>query len=594
LSEQSRCQYSFGPFRLNADQHLLTQNGQPVALPPKCFDLLCLLVGSEGRLLEKERLMRALWPETFVDEANLSNLVALLRRALGDSPSVAQYIRTVPKVGYRFVAEVSSPSAVLAEPERRAEQNRQRAIRILVFPFRCEGGSADLEHLAYSLPEAISTTLAEWNVFTVRCIQVAMRFDPVHWDPKQVGKEADVDVILGGNLEHCADRGIHVVTHLIDAPQGTLLWSKSWDISPADLFRFHQAVVHLLVRTLVHTTIDDDSYRVTIDAPSNPESYELYLRANQIMVNRTHERVALARELYLECVRKDPNYAPAWARLGRCYRLSEKFGAGSADLGTAALSSIERAFALNPDLSIAHNVCTPIQADAGQAESAMVRLLRRAESHDNDPELFSALVHACRYCGLLDASLVAHRRALELDPNVRTSVAHTYFAFADYERALYWYGTVPGLYLDALALASMGRDQEASGLLWARREMFRALPAQMHSLDAYLRNDMTRSCAAVKTGMDPRFRDPESRFYLARQAAKLGAVELGNEILLQSVEEGYWSTITMTRDPWLESLRKTATFRQTYDVVERHQAQSRSEFVKAGGERILAKSDFSD
>jgi eukaryotic-like serine/threonine-protein kinase len=590
LSEPSHRQYTFGPFRLDADQHLLVHNGQPVTLAPKCFDLLCLLVSSNGRLFEKERLMRALWPETFVDEANLSNLIALLRRALGDSPSAAQYIRTVPKIGYRFVAEVRGASPVLDEPKRRDGKPGQRAIRILVFPFRCEGGSAGLEHLAYSLPEAIATTLAEMNMFTVRSVQLAMRFDPVHWDPEQVGKEAEVDVILSGTLDGCGDGGIHVVTNLIDAPKGTLLWSKSWDVDANDLFRFHQAVVHLLVRSLVRGVRDDSTIDAVIDAPSNPESYDLYLRANQIAIalDRTVENIALARDLYTECVRKDPGYAPAWARLGRCYRLLLKVQPKAAMDGRAALQALERAFELNPDLGVAHNVCTLIQADAGQAEGAMVRLLRRAESHDNDPELFCGLVQACRYCGQLEASLAAHRRAMELDSNMPTSVAHTYFALADYEQALYWYGTGrPGLYMDAVALATLGRDQEATALLWTRRDMFRTMPAEMNALDAYLLNEPTRAIAALETGKGLKQHDPEGFFYLARQAARLGALELGNDLLEQSVAAGYWSTATMMCDPWLESLRETAAFRRTYEVAGEREAHSRSEFVNAGGERIL-------
>ena len=590
MREQSGRQYNFGPFHLDADQHLLTGNGQAIALPPKCFDLLCLLVNSPGQLLEKDGLIRTLWPETFVEEANLSNLIALLRKALGDSPAAAQYIRTVPKLGYRFVGVVNSPCAPTNEPKKGKREPSQRPIRILVFPFRQGRGISDVEHLAYSLPEAISTTLAEMNMFTVRSVQLAMRFDPVHWDPEQVGREADVDVILSGTLDGCGDGGIHVVTSLIDAPKGTLLWSKSWDVDQNDLFRFHQAVVHLLVRSLVRGARDDKAIDAMIDTPSNPKSYDLYLRANQIAIalDRTIENIGLARDLYTECIRQDPGYAPAWARLGRCYRLLQKVQPRSSMDGTAALQAVERAFALNPDLGIAHNLCTPIQTDAGQAKSAMVRLLRRAESHDSDPELFCGLVQACRYCGQLEASLAAHQRAMELDSNMPTSVAHTYFALADYEQALYWYGTGrPGLYMDAVALATMGRDQEASALLWTRREMFRTMPAEMNALDAYLLNEPTRAVAAVEAGRDQKNRDPESFFYLARQAAKLGAVELGNDLLEQSVAAGYWSTISMMRDPWLESLRDTAAFRRTYEVVEQRQAQSRSEFVSAGGERIL-------
>ncbi len=590
MSEQSGRQYNFGPFHLDADQHLLTGNGQAIGLPPKCFDLLCLLVNSPGRLLEKDELIRTLWPGTFVEEANLSNLIALLRKALGDSPAAAQYIRTVPKLGYRFVGVVNNLCVPTNEPKRGKREPSQRPIRILVFPFRRGRGISDVEHLAYSLPEAISTTLAEMNMFTVRSVQLAMRFDPVHWDPEQVGKEAEVDVILSGTLDGCGDGGIHVVTNLIDAPKGTLLWSKSWDVDQNDLFRFHQAVVHLLVRSLVRGARDDKAIDAMIDAPSNPESYDLYLRANRIAIalDRTVENIALARDMYAECIRQDPGYAPAWARLGRCYRLLQKIQPRSSMDGTAALQAVERAFALNPDLGIAHNLCTLIQTDAGQAKAAMVRLLRRAESHDSDPELFCGLVQACRYCGQLEASLAAHRRAMELDSNMATSVAHTYFALADYEQALYWYGTGrPGLYMDAVALATMGRDQEASALLWTRRDMFHTMPAAMNALDAYLLNEPTRAIAALEAGKGLKHHDPELLFYQARQAAKLGAVELGNDLLQQSVAGGYWSTRSMMCDPWLESLRDTAAFRRTYEVVEQQEAQSRSEFVSAGGERIL-------
>ncbi len=100
----------------------------------------------------------------------------------------AQYIRTLPKLGYRFVAPVHNLCTLSGEPQRGDHQTSQRPIRILVFPFRRGLGIFDVEHLAYSLPEAISTTLAEMNMFTVRSVQLGMRFDPVHWDPKRWAK----------------------------------------------------------------------------------------------------------------------------------------------------------------------------------------------------------------------------------------------------------------------------------------------------------------------------------------------------------------------------------------------------------------------
>jgi len=104
MVRQPAYQYEFGPFRLDAAERLLSRDGEAVPLSPKAFDLLLTLVERHGRLLEKEELMRMVWPGTFVEEANLSYTISLIRKALGECPG--QFIETVPKHGYRFVAEV--------------------------------------------------------------------------------------------------------------------------------------------------------------------------------------------------------------------------------------------------------------------------------------------------------------------------------------------------------------------------------------------------------------------------------------------------------------------------------------------------------
>lgn len=100
--------YEFGPFRLAPSEHTLWRDGQPVPLRPKVFDILLVLVERHGHLVEKEALMRAVWPEQFVEEGNLNKNISMLRISLGESPAAPAYIETVPKRGYRFVAEVRS------------------------------------------------------------------------------------------------------------------------------------------------------------------------------------------------------------------------------------------------------------------------------------------------------------------------------------------------------------------------------------------------------------------------------------------------------------------------------------------------------
>ena len=99
--------YEFGPFRLDVAEHMLLRNGQPVPLTPKIFDVLRVLVQNDGHLVEKEGLLKEVWPDSFVEEGTLNRSVSVLRKALGDSPSGHRYIETVPKRGYRFVAPVA-------------------------------------------------------------------------------------------------------------------------------------------------------------------------------------------------------------------------------------------------------------------------------------------------------------------------------------------------------------------------------------------------------------------------------------------------------------------------------------------------------
>src|SRR5262249_1622947 len=145
---------------------------------------------------------------------------------------------------------------------------------------------------------------------------------------------------------------------------------------------------------------------------------------------------AIARDLYVECVREEPAFAAAWARLGRCHRMTAKFHSATLEAARASLAHAEAAFRtafqLDPDLPLAHHLYTAVETDSGRAEDAVLRLLRRIQDRRADPELYAGLVHACRYCGLLNESVAAHRIARQLDPHVATSVPPTYWMLGQY------------------------------------------------------------------------------------------------------------------------------------------------------------------
>src|SRR5688572_29162744 len=127
---------------------------------------------------------------------------------------------------------------------------------------------------------------------------------------------------------------------------------------------------------------------------------------------------------------------------------------------TRAEQCLKRALELNPDLSVAENVLAHLEVDLGRAEESMVRLLRRAKDRPADPDLYAGLTHACRYCGLMSASIAATEQSRRIDPRIRTSGAHTFFMLGDYARVLDFQPEgIP--YMRNLALVMLGRREEA-------------------------------------------------------------------------------------------------------------------------------------
>src|SRR5262247_3663691 len=116
MGQQSKHLYEFRPYRLDAGERLLQRDGATISLTPKAFDLLLALVERHGRLVEKDELFQTVWPDTIVEESNLTYNISLIRKALGDGENGLKFIETVPKRGYRFVAEVrESPLDVQVE-----------------------------------------------------------------------------------------------------------------------------------------------------------------------------------------------------------------------------------------------------------------------------------------------------------------------------------------------------------------------------------------------------------------------------------------------------------------------------------------------
>jgi len=457
--------------------------------------------------------------------------------------------------------------------------------RIIVLPFRMLRPSEDVQFLAYSLPEAITVSLANLENVVVRSSIVASRYSTEVPDLQKIAKEAEVDVVLTGALLSVGER-LLITTQLMEAPSGTVLWSHSSQASNRELLELHDDLVGRVVQSILPSLTAQEHQSLQQDRPASATVYQLFLQANEF--GRRWENVPGAIEMYERCVNLDPSYAPAWARLGHARWVSDKYNLGSLEGLRAADEAFQTALRLNPKLTLAHNLYTHVQVDQGRSLDAMKRLLDRAQGRRSDAELFAGLGHVCRYCGLLQPALVAHQEARRLDPLIPTSVMHTYLMLGDYQRALESSGSDYG-YGMGLVLAMLGRVEEAVSTLRQRElaKPWRLGKLYLTSLRTLLEGNRKESLEVSEELRKATFRDPEGMYYLARQFSYLGEESSALDMLSRAIDNGFFCHQTMLRDPWLDALRGRSEFTALLNKALQQHGEALTAFLAGGGALLL-------
>jgi serine/threonine protein kinase/tetratricopeptide (TPR) repeat protein len=503
------------------------------------------------------------------------------RRALEKSP--ANRYESAEAMSVELVACL--PQSSSAAPPAAVPVTR----RLIVLPFRMLRPDPESEFLAYSLPDAITVSLSGLDSLLVRSSFVAARFGDAVPDFRVVATEADVDAIVMGTLLRAGTQ-LRIAVQLVEAPSGTLLWSHSTQVPMEELFEVQDRVSAAVVEALSLPVSARESRLLRRDVPANPDAYASYLRANRLVESFT--QWAVARELYQEAVTADPAYAPAWARYARCLRLLGKYGEGpeAEEFDRQAETAFQRAFQLNPDLSLAHNLYTYAEVETKRAPQAMVRLLRRLQQRSNDPELFGGLVHACRYCGLLEASLSADRLAKRLDPAIRTSAKHTYFLNGDFDRAIALDSEDPP-FVTMISQICQGRHDLAAETFDSTERRLKGNPHLANVLVALRaiidrRADVGRATIAQLL-THRAFRDPEGWFYWSLGLAGFGADDEALSLLSQAVDGGLYCPRALEVNPVLAALRPTPAFQAILERARVGHEEARREFVSAGGPRLL-------
>jgi eukaryotic-like serine/threonine-protein kinase len=515
--------------------------------------------------------------------------------ALGGSAAIAAIDRVIHKAIAKRPEDRYPSARVMADDLRAAMPLTDSAMlphqvramtRLIVLPFRVLRADPDIDFLAFSLSDALTTSLSGLDSLVVRSSLTASALASDTVDLETIAAKADVDAVLSGTLLRAQDQ-LRVTTQLAEVPSGTVLWSQTTQVRLGDIFQLQDSLTSRIVESLEVPLNARDERALRRDVPATAKAYEFYLRANQVAYGSRHWTVA--RDLYRQALEEDPTYAPAWARLARIYRVIGLYSDEASD-DNYALSedAFRRALELNPDLSLAHNLYTVIELETGRARQAMLRLLERARTRSTDPELFAGLVQACRYAGLDQPAIAAYEHARRLDPHIRTAVAHAYFTAGEYEKVIDTDLEDPAI-ISALAMDLLGRPGD--GIAHLQRYLVPGLPVLFRLIieasTALLEGNRERA----RTIGDPLIdkwplRDPCATYYLARMLGAAGHPR-AIEILRRSIEGGFHSYAMFMRDPWLDPLRTEPAFQELMALTERQYREGVEAFVAAGGERIL-------
>ncbi|HEV2665318.1 MAG TPA: winged helix-turn-helix domain-containing protein, partial [Blastocatellia bacterium] len=459
MSQPAKQLYEFGPFRLDPVERLLYRDGEAVSLTAKIFDILLVFVQNSGRTLEKEEMMREVWPDQFVEEGNLTRNVSTLRKALGESQDNHRYIVTIPGRGYRFVADVRETQVEGARtpgvegdrsdvrrPARRtaigllaacvalaaltaagfyarksirsnANENKIAIGSIAVLPFKPLEAGGDDEYSGLGMTDALITKLSNFKQIVVRPTSAVRRYTAPDQDPLAAGRELKVDSVLEGSIQQRGDR-VRVTVRLARTSDGLQLWSFVCDEHCNDVFTLQDVISTKVAEALASKLSVEERQLLAKRYTTSAEAYQHYLKGRYFWGQRTENGLKKGIEYFRQAIDNDPNYALAFAGLADCYVLLNTYG--SSQLKEAfprAEAAAEQALALDDNLAEAHTTRAYVEHyykwNWAEAEREYQRALALNPNYATAHHWYAEYL---MYPGRFEESAAKFKRAQELDP----------------------------------------------------------------------------------------------------------------------------------------------------------------------------------
>ena len=584
--------YEFGPFRLDHAERLLTREGAPVPVTPKAFEVLLTLVERSGHVVSKEALLARVWPDRYVDESNVTQLVFVLRKLLGPDGGGRHYIETVPMRGYRFNVRVKEVAAVEAAAARHelcgvtqppATLGGDPVRSIAVLPLANESGKPDLEYLCDGITETLINALSHVPQLKVMARNTVFRYREREADARQVGRALDVQTVLVGRVR-LSNGQLVISAEVGDAGDGSQVCGTRIVRDRANLIALVEEAASAIASGLRLKLSRDESLGLTRRYTADLEAYRLYLKGRYLWNKRSTKDIAQAVEYFEQAIGINPNYAMAFVGLADSYNLlrtrsglapraaspriklvlqkalelDETLAEAHASMGLF-LTTFEwdwlggereflRAIDLNPNGVTAHYWYALNLRSLGRAGEALAEL-RIAQSLDPLSPNISANIAAIYYTERqFERALVTCRDALELNPNSPSHLAHVgliYSLMGRHEEAVAEHTRLTSVWDDHEATMLLGYTYAAAG----RAEEARVILERL--LDLSQLNYIPQ-------------------FYLALINVGLGEYDAAFERLERAYEDRDGDLTFIKIDPKMDPLREDPRFARLLERLGLH------------------------
>lgn len=484
----SRVVYEFAGFRVDPLKRVLLRDGVAVPLTSKTLDTLLVLIENRGHVVSKDELMHVLWPDTVVEENNLTQQISMLRKALGEGFRDHRFIVTVPGRGYSFVADVIEveTGAIVEQQtilEERALENtfpittrprlalvgtsiaiaalivfgsvfvwtsthkketspRATQNSIAVLPFKPLNNDATNDYLSMGMADALIARLSNIRQISVKPTSAVIKYANHNQSAAVIGNQLAVDAVLEGTVQTLGDK-VRVTVQLVNVKDGNPLWGRTFDEKITDIFALQDMISEQVAQSMLISLNTEEQQQLRKRYTNNVQAYQEYVRGRYFWNLRNDEGLRKSLDHFGKAIELDPGYGLAYAGLADAYILIAYYGVDAAAADDAirrGRAAAEKALTIDERLAEAHASAALIKArydhDTEGADREFKRALELNPSYATAHHWYSEFLLMIGHDAEALSEIMKAQELDPLSPVINTTVGERLFYMRRYDEAI--------------------------------------------------------------------------------------------------------------------------------------------------------------